>query len=308
MTAIAGNHNILMIGPPGSGKTMLAKCVPSVLPKMTLKEQIETTKIYSYAGKLSTEKPIIRERPFRHLTPNVTVAALVGGGNSAMPGEISFAHNGVLFLDEMLEFSSRTLEQLRIPLEEKSLSLIRRGKVITFPSDFVLIGATNPCKCGFLGDEKKTCTCTQTEINQYRAKLSGAFADRIDMAVEVGRINYQEIEDSDINQKRLTSKEMLDVILRVREVQKDRYKDSGFKNNGNIESKCIDEFCKLTKKGQNFIKSLYEAHGMSPRRYYKILRISRTIADIRESEQVEPIHLAAAFHYTRFLVDGGVQE
>lgn len=308
MTAIAGNHNLLMIGPPGSGKTMLAKCVPSILPKMTLKEQIETTKIYSYAGKLSSEKPIIRERPFRHLTPNVTVAALVGGGNSAMPGEISFAHNGVLFLDEMLEFPSRTLEQLRVPLEEKFFSLIRRGNIITFPSDFVLIGATNPCKCGFLGDEKKPCTCTQTEINQYRGKLSGAFADRIDMAVEVGRINYEEIEDSDINQRRLSSKEMLDVILRVGEVQKDRYKDSGFKNNANIESKYIDEFCDLTKEGQNFIKSLYEAHGMSPRRYYKILRISRTIADIRESKQVEPIHLAAAFHYTRFLMERGVQE
>lgn len=308
VAAIAGNHNLLMIGSPGSGKTMLARRVPSILPKMTLKEEIETTKIYSYAGKLSDVKPIIDKRPFRHITSNITSAALIGGGTIAMPGEVSFAHNGVLFLDEMLEIPSKTLELLRVPLSEREINVARKGKNIIFPSNFILIGATNPCKCGFLGDKNHDCICTQTEINKYRSRLSGPLADRIDMAIEIQRINYKELEETDLYTKHLSSVEMKKKILLVKEIQADRFKNTRYRSNGDIDNKDIKKYCELDKDGSAFMKSLYEDCKVSPRRYHKILKISRTIADLENLEKITVDNVATAYHYTRFLTERGKLE
>ena len=306
--AVAGNHNLLMIGPPGSGKTMLARRIGTILPQMTLKEQIESTKIYSYAGKLTGNRPFINERPFRHLTSNITIASLLGGGNVPMPGEVSYAHNGVLFWDEMLETPNRILEHLRVPLSEKEVRIVRKEKQIVFPSDFLFVGASNPCKCGFLGDENKTCTCTQTEITSYRNKLSGPLADRIDMAIELTRVNYKELGDDDTKFNSVSSYDMRKTILRVKDVQKERFKHHNFKSNGSIDSKHITEFCGLNKEGKDFMQSLYEKNHLSPRRYHKILKIARTIADIKNKDDIFIEELATAFHYTRFLDERSVGE
>ncbi len=301
--AVAGNHNLLMTGPPGTGKTMLAKRVISVLTPMSLEEQIETTKIYSYAGKLTKEMPMIQQRPFRHLTLGTTKAALLGGGTYPMPGEVSLAHNGVLFIDEILEFPARILEGLRIPIEDKEIHIVRKGNSAVFPSNFLLIGASNPCKCGFYGDNKHQCTCTQTEINQYRSRLSGALLDRIDIAIDVNSIDYKEI-DYDVNMN-YSSARMLDVISRATKIQKERYKGMAFCTNGDMETKYIERFCNLDEAGKRFMESIYETQHISMRRYHKILKIARTISDIKEKDRITVEELAGAFHYTRFLTEKG---
>ncbi len=299
MTAVAGGHNLLMIGSPGSGKTMIAKRISTILPEMSLREQLESTKIYSYAGQLNEEMPIINKRPFRYVTVGTTKVALVGGGNHPSPGEISYAHNGVLFMDEMFEFPEAIIEALRVPLEEKKINIIRKGECTTFLSDFIFVGATNPCRCGFLGDKIHPCTCTQTEINRYRSKLSGPIADRIDIAIEVNRIDYDELSYKD----EFSTEKMRGEIYRVKEIQKDRYKGIPCNSNGELPDKYIDEFCVLDKEGKSFMENIYNKYGLSPRRYFKLLKVARTVADLKDSKEISAAHLAIAFHYTRFFME-----
>ncbi len=293
MAALAGGHNMLMIGPPGSGKTMLAKCGAGILPPMSLKEKIETTSIYSYAGKLRDDMPYIDHRPFRRIGPGITRAALTGGGNNPMPGEISLAHNGVLFIDEMLQIPAAILETLREPLEEKKIAISRGHSRVVFPSDFVLIGAANPCPCGHLGDDSHQCTCTPGQIARYRAHLSGAIGDRIDICIEMTRVEYGNLKEK----AGISSDQMRQTVMRARDVQLEK---RGMLN-GQMKAADVEKYCTLTTEGENTLKRIYESERISVRRYFKLLKVARTIADIKDSKQIRDCHLMAAYQYVRLL-------
>lgn len=297
--AMAGAHSILLLGPPGTGKTMMARRMPGILPPMEPLEMLETSKIYSAAGLLGEDLPIIAQRPFRILNSRTTGSQLVGGGQNANPGEVSFAHNGILFMDEMLEFPRSVLELLRGPMEEKRVRMVRRGMGIEYPADFILVGAANPCKCGFLGDEIHPCTCTQTEIDNYRGRLSGPIADRVDMCLEISRIDFQSLRQVET----LTSKEMREKVLSAREIQKKRFAGAGFNCNSKMEDCHINEFCALGSKEREFLQLVYDKFGLSPRRHNKILKLSRTIADMENKTDIDSADLALAVHYTRFLTE-----
>lgn len=295
--AMAGAHSILLLGSPGTGKTMLARRVPGILPPMELAEKLETTKIYSAAGQLSSEMPIIADRPFRRLANGITTAQLLGGGNIPMPGEISFAHKGVLFADEFLELPRSVLESLRKPMEEKSVRIVRRGMTTLFPADFILVCASNPCKCGFLGDTKHECTCTQSEIDNYRSRLSGPLADRIDMCVELCRVNYQELSGEQTE----TTEQIRKRVLRARAIQRERFAGLDFACNSQMGEAQLAEFCRLGADESEFMQAAYETLAISPRRYHKLLKLARTLADMEESAYIKQVHLAAAIHFTRLL-------
>lgn len=293
--AAAGAHNILMIGPPGSGKTMLAKRFPSILPPMTFEEALETTKIHSIAGILSKDTALVTERPFRNPHHTVSDAALVGGGSFPRPGEVSFAHHGVLFLDELPEFKKNVLEVLRQPLEDARVTVSRSKLSLEFPANFMLSAAMNPCPCGFFTDPSKECTCTPPQIQRYMAKISGPLLDRIDIHIEVPAVKYKELSSKGESEK---SAEIRNRVINAREIQHKRFKEmKHIFNNGDMGSKEVRMFCKLDQTGEELLKMAMTKLGLSARAYDRILKVSRTIADLENSENILPQHLSEAIQY-----------
>jgi len=293
--AAAGGHNLVFVGPPGSGKTMLARRIPTVLPPMTLEEALETTKIYSIAGLLDAETPLIVERPFRCPHHNVSDAGLIGGGSIPKPGEISLAHNGVLFLDELTEFRKNVLELLRQPLEEGELTIARSAVSVKFPARMMFVGAMNPCPCGYLGDPIHPCACTPQQLQRYRSRLSGPLIDRIDVHVEVPRVPYKELVGTDA--RPTTSREVQDRVCRARAIQTKRFEGLPFASNAHMGPKEISLYCRPGPRGMALIERAVEGLGLSARAYSRILKVARSIADLDGSPSVETAHIAEAIQY-----------
>ncbi len=293
--AAAGAHNILMIGPPGSGKTMLAKRLPSILPPMTFEEALETTKIHSIAGILSRDSALVTERPFRSPHHTVSDAALVGGGSFPRPGEVSFAHYGVLFLDELPEFKKNVLEVLRQPLEDSRVTVSRSKLSLEFPANFMLAAAMNPCPCGYFTDPTKECTCSPPIIQRYMAKISGPLLDRIDIHIEVPAVKYKELS-SDLKSEH--SESIRERVIQSRKIQQNRFEklDHIF-TNGDMGSKEVRKYCVLDPTGEELLKMAMTKLGLSARAYDRILKVSRTIADLDKSEQIQSQHVSEAIQY-----------
>ncbi|MDP2912252.1 MAG: YifB family Mg chelatase-like AAA ATPase, partial [Candidatus Omnitrophota bacterium] len=279
--ASAGNHNIIMIGPPGSGKTMLAKRLPTIIPDMTIEESLETTKIHSVSGLIPAKKSIIRTRPFR--TPHHTASnvSLVGGGTVPKPGEVSLAHNGVLFMDELPEFHRNVLEALRQPLEDGYVIVSRINSIVKYPSQFMLVCAMNPCPCGYLTDTKKECHCTPNQIQKYMSKVSGPLLDRIDIHIEVPSVKYKDLTDESAGEK---SEVIRERVRQAREIQLKRFKDDRIFSNSQMSHKLTRRYCKLDDASRDLLKIAITELGFSARCYDKILKVSRTIADLEGKE------------------------
>ena len=288
--AISGMHNMLMVGPPGAGKSMIAKCIPSILPEMDCDEQLELSKIYSVCGMFDERKGLIKSRPFRSPHHTVSPQGLVGGGHNPHPGEISLAHRGVLFLDELTEFNKSTLEILRQPMEDKKVHISRAAGSFTYPADFVLVAAMNPCSCGYYPDLNR-CHCTRQSIQRYLSKISQPLLDRIDICVEAPTLGFSQIKNKGGNE---TSEVIRKRVVACQEIQKERYKDYGFKFNSQIPSSLIDKFCPLTDELSSYMEKMYEKYSLTARTYHKVLRVARTIADMDGVADINITHLQEA--------------
>lgn len=293
--AAAGRHNLIMIGPPGSGKTMLAKRMPTILPPLSASESIETTRIYSALGQLPAGQPLLARRPFRSPHHTISDAGLVGGGSPPSPGEISKAHNGILFLDELPEFNRKTLEVMRQPLEDGVVTISRALRSTTFPADFMLIAAANPCPCGYRSDPRRSCNCTPPQIEKYMGKISGPLMDRIDIHIEVPSVPFEELATS--KSAGTSSAQMRDDVVRAREPQNERFGSRAAGYNALMTSRQVRKFCELDRACQQMLRHSVEELGLSARAHDKILRLARTIADVAGDERIEEIHLAEAIGY-----------
>ncbi len=292
--AAAGGHNLLMIGPPGSGKTMLARRVPTILPRMTFEEAIETTKIYSVMGLLEREIPLIANRPFRSPHHTISDIGLIGGGNTPRPGEVSLSHNGVLFLDELPEFKKHVLEVLRQPLEDGRVSISRALSSMTYPSRFMLVAAMNPCPCGYLGDLAHQCSCTPVALQRYRSRISGPLLDRIDLHVEVPAVRYRDLADRSEAESSAT---IASRVERSRDIQTDRFEGTKIHCNAQMNARHLRKHCELDATGNRMLELVTDRLGLSARSFTRILKVARTVADLEGSESIREQHLSEAIQY-----------
>lgn len=291
---VAGGHGIFMMGSPSSGKTMLAERIPTIMPPMTYEEILESTMVYSISGLLGKDSPVIRERPFRRPHNRITQSAFLGGGAYPKPGEISLASKGVLFLDELGEFDRSIIENLRVPLEQKKIILNRKDWSCTYPADFLIVAASNPCRCGYYGDATHKCKCTVAQVMNYQRKLSGPILDRIDMNMFLNPLSYGELGE----EKNTSSAEMRSMILKAREIQKDRYRNLPISLNHEMDGKLLDEYVPIDRPViKDFLGKAYDSLGLNPRTMQKIRRIARTIADLDESEEVKMEHFTESLAY-----------
>ena len=292
--AAAGGHNLIMVGSPGSGKSMLAKRLPGILPEMTFEESIETTKIHSVAGVLSKDKPFVTARPFRSPHHTVSAAGIAGGGTVPKPGEISLAHNGVLFLDELPEFKRDVMEAMRQPLEDCKVTISRVAGSLTYPSSIMLVAAMNPCPCGFFGHPTKQCTCSQNSVHRYLGKISGPMLDRLDIHVEVPPVDFSALNSTKSEE---TSAEIRERVNKARLIQARRYKGTGITCNAMLTSSMIKKYCKMSDEATKYLEISFEKLGMSARAYDRILKVARTIADLDACDKINSDHVAEAIRY-----------
>lgn len=291
--AVSGGHGILMYGSPGTGKTMLAERIPYIMPSLSMDEMLELTAIYSVAGILEKGSGIVTSRPFRAPGTSISVPGMIGAGAPPKPGEITLAHKGVLFLDELAERKREVVDALRLPLEHKEITLNKGGEIYKYPADFLFVAATNPCKCGYYGDPRRNCTCKSQEIATYRSRLSGPIMGRVDIHLELGNPEYDEVKLS----KGMTSQDMRKMILKTRRIQKERYVGKSYSLNGELDVLGIEKYCLMTKEAEAVLKQAYTSMGLDPRALNKIKKLARTIADLSEKEVIDVPELAEALQY-----------